>query len=47
MTVVGSMAKQALIRGTTLKKWGRLSINEKNSRRDNLIPEVRWKLRGE
>ena len=45
VTVTGSMTKKALIRCTPLKNRGGLPVNEEDSSRDSLSPEVRWKLR--
>ena len=40
------VTKEALIGSATLSNKGGLFVNEINNRRDNLSPEVRWKLRG-
>jgi len=46
VTVVRRVTKEALIGSATLSNKGGLFVNEINNRRDNLSPEVRWKLRG-
>ena len=38
--------KETLIESATPSNRGGLSVNEKDSRRDSLSPEVWWKLRG-
>jgi len=46
VTVVRRVTKEALIGSATLSNKGGLFVNEINNRRDNLSPEVRWKLKG-
>ena len=45
MTVARRVTKETLVGSATLSNRGGLSVNEKDSRRDTLNPEVMWKLR--
>ena len=46
MTVARRVTKEMLVGSATLSNRGGLSVNKKDSCRDSLSPEVRWKLRG-
>jgi len=45
VTAARRVTKEMLVGSATLSNIGGLSVNEKDSRRDTLNPEVMWKLR--
>ena len=46
VTAARRVTKETLVGSATLSNRGGLSVNEKDSRRDSLSPEVWWNLRG-